>query len=129
MTGLMVEGLVRSGDIVVTTPHYSALRKRHAELLGDGTLVGIFIGEFEEACKHRHHKYLHGHLLKPVSELTGYTETWWKKVVKRAFLPEGMRSTTQMNAEQFDEFNLNVELALLAKFPEAFDRSRRNEAA
>ncbi len=90
--------------------------------LGDGEVAVLRLERPEQAAWHGHHKHLHGHLLKPVSDFTGDTVTELKDRVKALFLPEGMTSTRQMSAEQFRDFNETVESYFLQKVPEAFIR-------
>lgn len=93
----------------------------HAQLrrmgFGEGEALVIRVEREEDAAKHGHYKHLFGHLLKPTSEFTGYTQTELKADMKARFLPDGMTSLTQMNAEQFREFNQTVEQCIREEYP------------
>lgn len=125
MSSLSVDAVVceRQGengpvlDICVTEDHYAAKRRKAAARFGLGTMLTIRIDEKEEAAKHGHYKHLHGHLLKPVSDFTGYTETELKAEMKARFLPDGMTSVTEMSADQFSEFNKSVEQCIREEYP------------
>jgi hypothetical protein len=104
-------------DICVTEDHYTAKRRRAAARWGVGAMLTIRIDEKEEASKHAHYKHLHGHLLKPVSDWTGYTETELKAEMKARFLPDGMTSLTEMSADQFDQFNKDVAQCIREEYP------------
>lgn len=104
-------------DICVTEDHYQAKRRRAAAKFGLGTMLTIRIDEKEEAAKHAHYKHLHGHLLKPVSGFTGYTPHELKEDMKARFLPDGMTSVTEMSADQFAEFNKDVEQCIREEYP------------
>lgn len=117
MSALQVSAVVRDGDVHVTEHFYSAMRKQAAKKWGDGVLLTIRIEPADEAATWAHHKHLHGHLLTPTSDYTGYTVTELKSDMKARFLPDGMTSTTQMNAEQFSEFNRSVEQCIREEYP------------
>lgn len=104
-------------DVAVTEHHYQAQRQRAAAKWGIGTLLTIRMEPADEAATHAHHKHLHGHLLTPTSDFTGYTVTELKADMKARFLPDGMTSTTEMNREQFDEFNRSVEQCIREEYP------------
>lgn len=115
---LIVSAVVTDGDVVIPAgQHYTERKKRKAKQWGDGTPLTIRIEPEEEAANHGHHKHLHGHLLAPVSGFTGYTVTELKADMKARFLPEGMKSTTEMNREQFEEFNRSVEQCIREEYP------------
>ncbi len=109
-------------DVHVVDDFYKARRLKAAKRWGVGTALKVRIEPEEAAAQHRHHKHLFGHYLKPVSDYTGYSVTELKGDMKALFLPDGMTSLTDMNAEQFDEFNRSVEQCIREEFPaEAWD--------
>jgi hypothetical protein len=122
MSALVVSAVVREGDVHVTDEFYRTRRQRAAKRWGDGTIITIRIEPEDEASKHHHYKHLFGHYLTPVSDYTGYTVTELKDEMKARFLPDGMTSLTDMNAEQFEEFNRSVEQCIREEIPEAFER-------
>lgn len=120
---LVVDGVVEKGRVrLVDEFHYRVLADRAAKKWGDGTALVLRIEPADEAAKHHHFKHLFGHYLTPVSEVTGYTVTELKDEMKARFLPDGMTSLTDMNADQFDEFNRSVEQCIREEYPsEAWD--------
>jgi hypothetical protein len=104
-------------DVAVIDKAYTARRQAFARKVGVGVPVTIRIEPADEAATHGDHKHLHGHLLTPTSEWTGYTVTELKADMKARFLPDGMTSTTEMNHEQFVEFNRSVEQCIREEYP------------
>ena len=97
-----------------------------AREFGDGEELVVMVMTPEEAARHGHHKHLHGFLLTPVSNYTGEPVTELKNEMKALYLPDGMTSTTEMSAAQFEEFNRAVEHHWIHKLPEAFAEIDRN---
>ena len=119
---LIIDAVVRDSDIHVTDHFYKARRLKAAKGWGDGCALKIRIEPEDEATKHHHYKHLFGHYLTPVSDVLGYTVTELKDEMKARFLPDGMTSLTDMNAEQFEEFNRSVDQCIREEYPsEAWD--------
>lgn len=115
---LIVDAVVDSGKVrIVDEFAYRLQLNARAAEWGEGRMLKARLEPAENAATWAHHKHLHGHLLKPVSDWTGYTETELKVEMKARFLPDGMRSTTEMDAEQFDEFNRNVAQCIREEYP------------
>ena len=127
MGALIVDAVVREGgggvlDVHVVDDFYRTRRLKAARGWGAGTALKLRLEPEEDAAKHHHYKHLFGHYLTPVSEKTGYTVTELKADMKALFLPDGMTSLTDMNAEQFEEFNRSVEQCIREEYPsEAWD--------
>ena len=109
--------MVREGRIHITDAFYRTRSEKAAKRWGDGTALKVRIEPEEEAQRHGQRKHLFGHLLKPTSDKTGYTTTELKEDMKARFLPDGMTSLTEMNKEQFDEFNQAVEQCIREEYP------------
>jgi hypothetical protein len=119
VSALLVDAVVRNGDVHVTASFYRTLRQKHAREWGDGRVLKLRIEPADEAAKYHRLKHLHGHLLTPVSEVTGYTVRELKDEFKARFLPEDwMTSVTDMNDEQFAEFNRAVEQCIQEEYPD-----------
>jgi len=116
-SALLVEAVVRDGDIHVTDSFYKTRRQKAAKAWGDGTALRIRVEPEDEAATWGHYKHLHGHLLKPTSDVTGYTVTELKADMKALFLPDGMTSLTDMNKDEFEEFNRSVEQCIREEYP------------
>lgn len=118
MSALIVDAVVSNGDVHVTAPFYRTLRLKHAKDWGDGCVLKLRIEPADEAAKWHRHKHLHGHLLTPVSETTGYTVRELKDEFKARFLPEDwMTSVTDMSDPQFADFNRAVEQCIQEEYP------------
>jgi hypothetical protein len=117
---LILDAVVADGNVLIPAgQNYEARKLRKAKQWGDGCALKIRIEPAEEAARYHRLKHLHGHLLKPVSEVTGYTERELKDEMKARFLPEDwMTSVTDMNDPQFAEFNRAVEQCIQEEYPE-----------
>lgn len=113
------------GRLKASTPFSKAVASMK---LGDGEEVVVRIARPEDAAQHRQFKHLFGHILTPVSEHTGYTVTELKAEAKARWLPDGLVSLTEMNAEQFAEFNRTAEMYYRAELPDAFIGYERGAA-
>ena len=87
MSALLIDGVVRDGDVHVTDSLYATRRKRWAKKIGDGVVITIRIEPADEAIKYRQFKHLYGHLYTPVSARTGETVADVAIRMKVAFLP------------------------------------------
>jgi hypothetical protein len=117
---LIVEMIVADGGFLIQAgQNFESRKQRKAKAWGEGRVLTARIEPKEEAQKYHQLKHLHGHLLKPVSEVTGYTERELKDEFKARFLPEDwMTSVTDMNYEQFERFNQNVAECIQLEFPD-----------
>lgn len=117
---LIVDAVVAEGAVLIPAgQNYEARKARKAKQWGDGCALKIRIEPADEAAKYHRLKHLHGHLLTPVSEETGYTVRELKDEFKARFLPEDwMTSVTDMNDAQFAEFNRAVEQCIQEEYPD-----------
>lgn len=117
-TAVLVDAVVRSGRVRITDENFYRTRiEKAAKSWGDGCMLVVRVEPKDEAATWADHKHLHGHLLTPISDVTGYTVTELKADMKARFLPDGLTSTTQMNHDQFAEFNRNVEQCIREEYP------------
>lgn len=116
---LIVSAVVSDGKVrIVDDFGYRVRSKKAAALWGDGAALKIRIELEEDAIYHGQRKHLHGHLLKPTSDVTGYTVPELKAEWRARFLPEDwMTSTEDMNREQYAEFIRAVEQAIQEEYP------------
>lgn len=121
MSAILVDAVVANGKIrILDEPFYLTRVERMAKKWGDGCALTIRIEPEADAAKHHHYKHLFGHLLEPMSEYTGYTVSECKDDMKARFLPDGMVSLTDMDADQFAEFNRSVEQCIREEIPMAW---------
>lgn len=119
-SALMVDAVVRDGDVHVTGDHYRARRQRAAKRWGDGAMLVIRIEPADEAYTHAQMKHLFGHIYTPLSEWNGDFVTEWHLLLKAAFLPDGKTSLTQCNRDELDAYIQQCEVYAHTAHPEAF---------
>ena len=120
MSALIVDAVVRDGDIHVVDDFYKTRRTRAAKRWGDGTALKIRIEPEEEAAKHHQFKHYYGHIVSPLSEWNGEFEAEWHQRLKALFMKDGKTSLTQLNYEEFATYIRECEVYAHTAHPEAF---------
>lgn len=122
MSALVIEAVVRDGDVHVVGDFYKSRRLRAAKQWGDGTALTIRIEPEDEAWRHSDAKHLYGHLYAPVSKRTGETVAEVHLRMKAKFMPEdGRTSITQLNREEMKSFTESVEQDIRESDPDSWD--------
>lgn len=119
---LVIDAVVRDGDVHVTDDFYRTRRLRFAKRTGDGVLLKIRIEPADEAAKHAQFKHLFGHLLGPIAEYNGDTVDEWKNRVKALFLKDGYTSLTDQNFDEFESFNKSVAEYIRENLPDGWEQ-------
>lgn len=122
-TALLVDAVVRDGDIHVTDPLYKTRRQRYARKVGEGVCLRIRIEPEDEAYTYGQIKHYYGHLISPVSEFTGETKADVHLRMKALYMPDGKTSLTELNREQMESYIESVSQHLREEIPEAWERS------
>lgn len=120
MAALIVDAVVRQGDVHIVDQFYRTRRQRAAKKWGEGTALKVRIEPEEEAWQHGDLKHLFGHIYQPVCEYTGYSKTELHLMAKSLFMPEGKTSLTELNRDELREYTEHVERWLLEECADAF---------
>jgi hypothetical protein len=124
---LVIDGVVRDGDVHVTDEFYKTRRQRFAKRIGDGVLLKIRIEPADEAYTHGDIKHYWGHVVDPFCETTGYHKHEAHAMLKAECMPEGKTSITALNREELRAYTEAAEQTAREWCPEAFalmDRSQ-----
>lgn len=120
-SALLVDAVVRDGDVHVTDAFYKTRRLRAAKKWGDGACLKIRIEPEEEAWKHSDAKHLYGHLYAPVSRRHGETVAEVHLRMKAQFMPDdGRTSITELNREEMKAFIESVEQDIRENDPDSW---------
>lgn len=121
MKALLVDAVVREGDVHTCDPNFAVRRQRAARDWGEGVALKIRIEPEEDAIRYSDLKHLYGHLYTPVSQHTGETVAEVHLRMKVLYLPEdGRTSITELNREELKQFMESVEQDIREHTPEAW---------
>lgn len=123
MTGsaLIVDAVVRDGDVHITDHFYRTRRVRAAKKWGDGTALKVRIEPEEDAVLYSQYKHLFGHLYEPVSKRHGETVAEVNVRMKLHYLPDdGRTSLTELNREEMKSFIESVEQDIRETDPDSW---------
>lgn len=119
---LLIEAVVRDGDIHVTDALYKTRRQRWAKKVGDGTVLTIRVEPQDEAWKHSAAKHLYGHLYTPVSKRTGETVADVHMRMKATHFPDdGRTSLTELNQDEMRSYTEAVEQDIRENDPDSWE--------
>lgn len=119
---LVVDGVVRDGDVHVTDAFYKTRRERFAKRIGDGVMLKIRIEPADEAWKHAAAKHLYGHLYSPVSKRHGETVAEVHLRMKAQFMPDdGRTSITELDEAEMKSFTESVEQDIRENDPDSWE--------
>lgn len=122
MGALVIDAVVREGEVHVTDAFYKTRRQKAAKAWGDGTILKIRIEPEEEAWRHSDAKHLYGHLYAPVSTRTGETVAEVHLRMKAQYMPDdGRTSITQLNREELKSFMESVEQDIRETDPDSWE--------
>jgi hypothetical protein len=123
MGALLIDAVVRDGDVHVTDAFYRTRRERFAKKIGDGVVLKIRIEPADEAIRYHQLKHLFGHIFAPTSKQTGETVADVAVRMKVAFMPDdGRTSLTELNYDELKAFTEAVEQDIRENDPESWDR-------
>ena len=121
MKALLVDAVVRDGDVHVCEPNFSVKRQRAARTWGDGVALKIRIEPEEDAIQYAQYKHLYGHLYTPVSAHTGETVAEVNVRMKVQYMPDdGRTSLTELTREELKQFIEAVEQDIRETDPESW---------
>lgn len=128
-SALVVDAVVRDGQILVTDAQYTARKQRAAKRWGDGVVLKIRIEPEAEAIRIDQYRHLFGHVFQPVVDTDcGHTKAELCLMAKAQFMPDdGRTSLTELNAEEMADFIRQCEVWLHTEYPDAYalyDRKR-----
>jgi hypothetical protein len=119
---LVLDAVIRDGDVHVTDAFYRARRLRFAKRIGDGVLLKIRVEPADEAWKHASAKHLYGHLYKPVSDRHGETVAEVHLRMKAQFMPDdGRTSITELDESEMKAFTESVEQDIRENDPASWE--------
>lgn len=118
---LLIDAVVRDGDVHVVDTLYKTRRQRYARKIGDGVMLKIRIEPEAEAWRHSDAKHLYGHLYAPVSKRHGETVAEVHLRMKAQFMPDdGRTSITELNREELKSFIESVEQDIRENDPDSW---------
>ena len=122
MRALLIDAVVRQGEVYVCDPHYATKRQRAARDWGDGTALKIRIEPEEDAIQYAQYKHLYGHLYTPVSARTGETVAEVHVRMKTQFMPDdGRTSLTELTREELKHYTEAVEQDIRETDPDSWE--------
>ena len=122
MSALLIDAVVRDGDVHVLDAFYKTRRQQFAKRTGDGVLLKIRVEPADEAWKHAAAKHLYGHLYTPVSKRHGETVAEVHLRMKAQFMPDdGRTSITELNEDEMKAFTESVEQDIRENDPDSWE--------
>jgi hypothetical protein len=121
VSALLVEAVVRNGDVHITEAFYQTRRREAAKHWGDGVELRVTIEPVPMAIHRSLRDFYFAAVVTPMSEFTGYTKASWHRALKRVFMPDdGRTSIMQLSHQELKDFIEQAESELVMKHPEAF---------
>lgn len=122
MSALLVDAVVRDGDVHVLDQNFAARRRKAAKAWGDGVALKIRVEPEAEAIRLDQYRHLFGHVFQPVVDTDcGHTKAELCLMAKAQFMPDdGRSSLTELTGEEMADFIRQCEVWLHTEFPDAF---------
>lgn len=120
-TALIVQAVVRDGDVHVVEPFYATRRREAARHWGDGVDLSVTLEPAPLAVSRGQRAYYFAAIVQPLVDHTGYPSDKWHRAFKKVLMPDdGRTSITQLSHEEMREFMEVAECYAVTKHPEAF---------